>query len=360
MHARTLLVAALSAFLGTAAAAAEEAKLNVYNWSDYIAPDTIPAFEKRTGMAVTYDVYDSNEVLEGKLLTGRTGYDLVVPSSNFFERLIQAGVFRKLDRAKLKNWDNLDPAIMALLAQKDPGNQYGIPYMWGTTGIGFDVAKVKERLGAETLDSWDAVFRPENAAKLKDCGISLLNAPSEIIQIALHYLGHDPFTQDDALLKQAEDMLLAVRPYIKYFHSSQYIDDLANGEICVAVGYSGDIYQAIEQAPEERQLAYAIPKEGTIVWFDVMALPADAPHPENAHTFIDYLLEPEVIAAVSNEVFYANPNAKAFDLVDEKIRTDPSIYPSPEVRARLFTDKAVDQALTRKRTRLWTRVTTGQ
>ena len=343
-----------------AAATAAEKVLNVYNWSDYIAAGTVAEFESAYGVKVNYDVYDSNEVLESKLLTGSTGYDIVVPTGSFFERMAKGGVFRELDRGKLPNWKNLDPEIMRRLAAADPGNRYGVPYMWGTTGIGYDVAKVKARLGVDRIDSWDVLFRPEIAARLQDCGIALLNAPSDVLGIALNYLGADPFTTDDDTLAKVEALLSAVRPTVKYYHSSQYIDDLANGEICVAMGWSGDIYQAIESAAEGRMLRYAIPKEGTIIWFDVLAIPADAPHPDTAHAFINHLLEPAVIAAITNEVYYANPNALALPLVAAEIRDDRSIYPDAAVRERLFADHAVDLALTRKRNRIWTRVTTGQ
>lgn len=356
--AAALLAALLPGLLVPAAAA--DGQLNIYNWSDYIAEDTLSGFEAATGIKVTYDVYDSNEVLESKLLTGNTGYDLVVPTSNFFERMAKGGVFRPLDRAKLPNWGNLDDDIMQRLARHDPGNRYGVPYMWGTTGIGYDAAKVQQRLGTDRIDGWDVLFRPESAAKLADCGISMLNAPAEMIEIALHYLGIDPFTENDEELARAEALLAAVRPHVRYFHSSQYIDDLASGEICVAVGWSGDIFQSIDAAGEARPLRYTIPKEGTIIWFDVMAIPADAPHPDAAHAFINHVLKPEVAAAISNAVFYANPNARALPLVDAKIAGNPAIYPDAAVRARLFADQAVDLKLTRKRNRIWTRVTTGQ
>jgi putrescine transport system substrate-binding protein len=355
------VVAGLSTLLvAGGAGAAEEKVLNVYNWSDYIAEATIANFEKETGIEVNYDVYDSNETLEGKLLAGRSGYDVVVPSSSFLATQIKAKIFRKLDRAKLKNWGNLDPEIMRRLEAADPGNQHAVPYMWGTTGIGYDVEKVKARLGDVEVDSWDLIFKPEIAAKLADCGIALLDSPTDVFDTARNYLGLNPTSEKDADLKKAEELLQRLRPHVKYFHSSQYIDDLANGEICVALGYSGDLFQAIDDAGEGRKIAYAIPKEGAIIWFDLMAIPADAPHPGNAHLFIDYVLRPEVVAAISDEVFYANPNAEATPLVSAEVREDPAIYPPDAVMKRLFPQKAHGAEFMRKQSRAWTRVKTGK
>ena len=353
--------AALLALLAAGGAgAAEEKVLNVYNWSDYIAEGVIEAFEKETGIKVNYDVYDSNETLEAKLLAGHSGYDVVVPSSSFIAAQIKAKIFGKLDRAKLKNWGNLDPAIMKRLEAADPGNRHAAPYMWGTTGIGYNVEKVKERLGDVPVDSWDLIFKPENASKLADCGIALLDSPTDVFDTARNYLGLDPTSEREEDLKKAQALLAKLRPHVKYFHSSQYIDDLANGEICVALGYSGDVLQAIDDAKGRQDLAYAIPKEGAVIWFDVMAIPADAPHPQAAHLFIDYVLRPEVAAAISDEVFYANPNAKATPLVSAEVRDDPSIYPPPEVMQRLFPQKAHGQDFLRKQTRAWTRLKSGK
>lgn len=356
-----LLLAAFLLALGLSpAGAAEEKVLNIYNWSDYIAPDTIAEFEKETGIEVRYDVYDSNEVLEGKLLAGQTGYDIVVPTGPFLARQIEAGVFRPLDKTKLTNWDNLDPALMERLETYDPGNRYAIPYMWGTTGFGYDAEKIAARMENAPVQSWDMIFDPEVVKNFADCGVTLLDAPNEIIDIALNYLGRDPNSTDPADLKAVEELLTKIRPYVRYFHSSQYIDDLANGEICLAMGWSGDIFQAIDDAAEGREIRYTIPEEGTVIWFDLMAIPADAPHPGNAHLFLNYILRPEVIAEVSNTVFYANPNRAATPLVAEEIRTNPSIYPSAEVRDRLFPEEPVPARAQRERTRLWTRVTTGR
>ena len=341
----------------------EEKVLNVYNWSDYIAEDTIPNFEKETGIKVNYDVFDSNEVLETKLLAGKTGYDVVVPSASFLERQIKAGVFMKLDRAKLPNLKNMDAEIMQRVALHDPGNEHAIPYMWGTTGIGYNPDKIKAALGTDTIDSWAAIFDPANAAKLKDCGVVMLDAPTEVFDSVLIYLGKDPNSESEEDLNAAQEVMMKVRPYIKYFHSSQYINDLANGEICVALGWSGDVLQAQARGAEAEKpvnVAYTIPKEGAIIWFDNLAIPADAPHPDNAHKFLNYIMEPAVVAAISDYVAYANGNAASFELIDEAVRTDPSVYPTPEVKAKLYPSLAESQEYSRVSNRAWTTVRTGQ
>ena len=340
----------------------EEKVLNIYNWSDYIAKDTVPNFEKQTGIKVRYDVFDSNEVLEAKLLAGHTGYDLVVPSANFLARQVQAGVFQKLDKSKLTNYGNLDPDMMKTLAKYDPDNAYAIPWEWGTTGIGYNVKKIKERMPDAPIGSWDMVFNPEVVAKFKDCGVTMLDAPTEIVASALKYLGKDPASENPEDLKAAEALLMKIRPNIKYFHSSQYINDLANGEICLVIGWSGDVFMAKSRAEEAKQgteIAYYIPKEGAEVWFDLMAIPADAPHPQNALAFMNYVLEPKVIAAVSNYVSYANANAAATQYVDDSIKNDPAIYPPPEVKAKLFPNPVHSAEFDRLLTRTWTRIKTG-
>lgn len=344
--------------------APQEAKvLNVYNWSDYIAEDTIANFEKETGIKVNYDVFDSNEVLEAKLLAGNTGYDVVVPSGPFLERQITAGVFAELDKSKLSNIGNLDAAILAQVAKNDPGNKHAIPYMWGTTGIGYNVDMVKERLGDVPIDSWDLIFDPATIAKLADCGVSLLDAPAEVFPAAINYLGLDPTAKREEDLAKAQELLLKVRPHIKYFHSSQNINDLANGDICVAMGWSGDMLIARDRAAEADagvNVEYLIPKEGALMWFDLLAIPAGAPHPNNALAFIDYIMRAEVAAAISNYVFYANANSAATLLVDADVKDDPAIYPPPETVKRLYVDPANTQEYDRALTRAWTRVKTGQ
>ncbi|MFP2768210.1 extracellular solute-binding protein [Oceanisphaera sp. KMM 10153] len=351
--------------LALSARAEEPPQLNFYNWSDYIAEDTLAGFTAATGIEVTYDVFDSNEVLEAKLLAGNTGFDVVVPTSDFMARQILAGAFMPLDKSKLGNYGNLDPKIMAVLADKDPGNKYGVPYMWGTTGIGYNVDKVREALGEDApLDSWDLVMKPENLAKLGQCGVAFLDAPTEVFAAALNYQGLDPNSTKAADYKgPATELMMSLRSHITYFHSSKYINDLANGDICVAVGWSGDILQARDRAAEAEQgvnIAYRIPKEGALMWVDMLTIPKDARHPDNAHQLIDYLLRPEVIAGVSNYVAYANANTPAKALVDEDIRNDPGIYPSEEAAERLYTAKLLPQKVNRVITRAWTRVKTGK
>jgi putrescine transport system substrate-binding protein len=352
-----------------AQAAPEEKVLNVYNWSDYIAEDTIANFEKETGIKVNYDTYDGNEMLETKLLAGSSGYDVVVPSASFMERQIKTGTYQKLDKSKLPNLSNVDADIARQAEKHDPGNEHSVVYMWGTTGIGYNVDKVQKALGKNPpVDSWALVYDPKNAAKLKGCGIAVLDSPSEITSTVLAYLGKDPNSQSPDDLAQVEELLLKVRPSIRYIHSSQYINDLANGEICVAVGYSGDMLQARDRAAEAAEankstpivIKYSVPKEGTIIWFDMMGIPKDAPHPNNAHAFINYILKPEVAASISNFVNYANGNAAATAMVDEAVRNDPGVYPPAEVKAKLFPDLSETQEFTRLLNRTWTRFRTGQ
>ncbi len=340
-----------------------EKVLNVYNWSDYIAEDTVKNFEAKYGIKVNYDVFDSNEVVETKLLAGNTGYDLVIPSAQFMERQIKAGVFQKLDKTLLKNIGNMDPAIMQRVAAHDANNEHAVPYMWGTDGIGYNVEKVKKILGDMPLDSWSVVLDPKVAAKFKDCGISILDAASDIRSIVLIYLGKDPNSQDANDLKAVEDTLMKIRPYVRKINSSQYIEDLANGDLCIAVGYSGDVLQSRDRAAEAANgvtVAYAVPKEGTIMWFDMMSIPADAKHTKNAHLFIDYLMEPEVAAANSNAVNYANGNLASEQFINDAVKNDPGVYPPAEVKAKLSPELAVADDYNRLLTRTWTRFQTGK
>jgi putrescine transport system substrate-binding protein len=346
-----------------ATAGAEEKVLNVYNWADYIGETTIADFEKKTGIKVTYDTYDSNEILETKLLTGRTGYDVVIPSGNFLERLNKADVFMKLDKLKLPNLANMDPEIMRRAADHDPGNEHSINYMWGTTGIGYNLAMVKKALGTNRLDSWDAVFDPEVASKLAKCGISMLDAPEDVFEIARIYLGRDPNSESAEDLAAAEELLTKVRPYVRYFHSSQHVNDLASGEICVSLSWSGLILQARARgaaAATPVEVAYVIPIEGTTIWFDLAAIPADAPHPANAYAFLNYLMEPEVIAGVSNDIGYANGNAASLPFISEALRSDPGVYPTEEVWKNLHRSGLKSPEFSRAQNRAWTRVKTGQ
>jgi len=360
--------AADSAAAGAAATAAvpastEEKVVNVFNWSDYIDPAMLEAFTAETGIKVNYDVFDSNEVLETKLLAGNTGYDVVVPSASFLERQIKAGVFRKLDRSKLSNWGNLDPEVLQRVALHDPGNEHSVNHMWGTDGIGYNEGKIKAIDPNAPVDSWAIVLDPKWAAKFKDCGISVLDAPSELVGVALAYLGKDPNSQSEADLKAAEDLLMKIRPYIRMIHSSNYIDALANGEICLAVGWSGDVLQARDRAAEAGQgnvIKYSVPKEGTIIWFDMFAVPADAKHPDNAHAFINFMMRPDVAAKNSNFINYATGNSAALSLTDDAVKNDPGIYPSAEVKAKLFPDLAESPEFTRLLNRTWTRFTTGK
>jgi putrescine transport system substrate-binding protein len=345
-----------------AAPAEEEKVLHVFNWSDYIADDTIKNFEEKTGIKVTYDVFDSNDVLETRLLAGNSGFDVVVPSASFLERQIKAGVFQKLDKSQLPNLKNMDPDIMQRVALHDPGNEYAVDYFWGTTGIGYNEARVKKILGDTPLDSWNFIFDPKLVARFRDCGVSVLDAPDEILKVTLAWMGRDPNSQKEEDLKAAEEKLMAIRPFIRKIHSSQYIEDLANGDLCVAVGWSGDILMARDRAEEAGQgtvIKYVIPKEGTILWFDTLAIPADAKHPRNAHAFINYLMDPQVAANNTNFVNYANANSASLPLVSEEVKNDPSVYPTPDVKAKLFPSLSYTEDFTRLMTRMWTKFTTG-
>ncbi|ALZ86012.1 spermidine/putrescine ABC transporter substrate-binding protein [Pseudomonas oryzihabitans] len=357
---KTLLAMTTLTVMGTAVA---EPTVRVYNWSDYVGETTLEDFQKATGITPVYDVFDSNETLEGKLLAGHTGYDVVVPSSNFLAKQIKAGAFQKLDKSQLPNWQNLDPALLKQLEKSDPGNQYGVPYLWGTNGIGYNVDKVKAALGTDKLDSWAILFEPENLKKLSKCGVSFMDSPDEVYPAVLQYLGLDPNSTNPDDYKKAEAQLLKVRPYITYFHSSKYISDLANGNICVAFGYSGDVFQARSRAEEAKKgvnIGYAIPKEGANLWFDLLAIPKDAKNMKEAHAFINYLLQPEVIAKVSDYVGYANPNPKAGELMNAELRQDETVYPPQAVMDKLYVMKELPPQLLRLETRSWTRVKSGK
>lgn len=349
----------------SAGATAADKTLHVYNWSDYISPDTVPNFEKQTGIKVVYDVFDSNEVLEGKLMAGSTGYDVVAPSSSFLARQLQSGVFQPLDKSKLPNYKNLDPELMKKLEQHDPENKYAIPYLWATTGIGYNVDKVKAVLGKDApVDSWDLVLKPENLEKLKSCGVSFLDAPEEVFATVLNYLGKDPNSTDAKdYTGAATDLLMKLRPNIRYFHSSQYINDLANGNTCVAIGWAGDVLQAKNRAVEAKNgvnIAYSIPKEGALAFFDMMAIPKDAKNLDEAYQFLNYLMEPKVIADVSNKMFYANGNKASVPLINADIRDNPGIFPTPNAMSKLFVLEVQSPKLDRVRTRAWTKVKSGK
>ena len=352
----------MSAALGVASA--QDRVINVYNWSDYIDPAVLEDFTKQTGIKVQYDTFDANETLETKLLAGRSGYDIVVPSAYFLERQIKAGVFQKIDKTRLNNLGNIWPEIANRLAVYDPGNQYAVNYMWGTTGIGFNVEAMRERLGPNgKIDSWDVVFKPENLAKFKDCGVTMLDSSDDIMPAALHYLGLNPNSTDERELQRAADLLLKVRPLVRKFHSSEYLNALASGEICFVVGWSGDIKQAQKRAAEVKngvEIGYAIPKEGAQMFFDNLAIPKDAAHVAEAHAFIDFLLKPEVAAKNSNLVAYANGNLASQKYIDKAVFDDPSVYPDPTTMKLLYTVSARDQKSQRVVTRLWTKIKTGR
>jgi putrescine transport system substrate-binding protein len=359
------LVAAAIAVLWNGAAGAQGQIVNVYNWSDYIEPTVIKDFTKETGIKVRYDTFDSNDTLETKLLAGKSGYDVVVPTGFFLERQIKAGVFQKLDKSKLPNLvNNVWPEIAQRLAVHDPGNQYAVNYMWGTTGIGYNVKKAREILGADAkIDSWDVIFKPEILAKFKGCGVHLLDSSDDILPAALKYLGFDPNSRNEGELQKAADLLIKVRPFVRKFHSSEYLNALAAGEICLAVGFSGDVKQAQKRAAEARNgvdVAYAIPKEGAQLWFDTLAIPKDAKNVAQAHAFINYLQKPEVAAKNSNLISYANGNLASQPLIDKDVLNDPTIYPDAETMGRLYTIKVYDAPTQRLMNRLWTRIKTGR
>ncbi|WP_311275454.1 polyamine ABC transporter substrate-binding protein [Methylobacterium sp. WCS2018Hpa-22] len=352
------------ALLNSAGAKAQERVVNIYNWSDYIDPKSLEAFTKETGIKVVYDTYDNNEILETKLLAGQSGYDLVVPTGPFLQRLIKAGVFRPLDKAKIPNLKHAWPEIAQRLAVYDPGNTYAVDYMWGTTGIGVNLGPVRERLGPnQPLNTWTLVLNPTLMAKLKDCGVMMLDSPEDLIPSMLPAYGLKPDTKRWDDISQVTDALFKVRGSVRKFHSSEYINGLANGDLCLAVGYSGDVMQAKKRAEESKngvEIAYFIPKEGALMWFDAFAIPKDAPHPEEAHLFIDYMMRPDVAAANTNFVAYASGNLAAKPLVKPEILSNAGIYPDEATMQRLFTNQAWDDRTQRFATRNWTRVRTGR
>ena len=357
------VLAAVAAIVAQPIAAQSET-LNIFNWSDYIASDTLDKFTEATGIDVNYDVYDSNETLEARLLAGSSGFDVVVPTSDYMQRQIAAGAYMPLDKSRLPNLEHMDPELMARAAEYDPGNEHGVIYMWGTTGLGYNVNAVAERLGEDyEVNSWELIFDPEIAEQLADCGITFLDAPTEMIPAAMNYLGLDPTSTDEADFEAAGELLMEVRPHVRYFHSSQYISDLANGEICVAVGWSGDVYQARDRAEEAGrgiEIDYVIPDEGALVWFDMLAIPADAPNPDAAHEFINFIMDPQITADITNYVWYANANASSMEFVDDEVKNDPAVFPSDEVIANLWTSEPYTPAIDRIVTRIHTRVRTGQ
>lgn len=360
-------IAAALTFLSQGAGA-EERVVNFYNWSNYMAPDVLEAFTKETGIKVVYDTFDANETLETRLMAGKSGYDVVVPTAYFLQRQIKANIFQKLDKSKLPNLANAWPMVTRNLATYDPGNDFAVNYMWGTTGIGYNVAKVKQILGPDAkIDSWDIVFKPENLAKFKDCGVHMLDSADDIFPAALNYLGLDPNSTKLADLEKAADIVAKVRPFVRKFHSSEYLSALATGEICFVVGWSGDIMQARARAAEAKkdngigiEIGYAIPKEGAQMFFDNLAIPADAKNVKEAYELINYLYRPDVAAKNSDFLSYANGNLASQKLVDPKILNDKNIYPDEATLAKLFVITARDPATQRVINRLWTKVKTGR
>ncbi len=354
---------AATVILSLGATAANAGEVRVYNWSDYIDEELLKKFEDETGNKLIYDVFDSNEVLETKMLAGGSGYDVVVPTADFLQRQIAAGAFQKLDYSKLPNSVNMWQLIKDRTAQYDPGNEHAINYMWGTTGLGVNVNKVKEVLGEDApINSLALVFDPANMEKLATCGVHFLDAPTELIPAALKYLGEDPNSFDPDVIAKTEAVLMGVRPYVQKFHSSEYINAMANGDICVAFGWSGDILQARDRAAEAGnnvEIEYNAPKEGALMWFDMMAIPVDAPNPDGAHQFLNFIMDAQNMAAASNYVYYANGNKASQEFLNEDVITDPAIYPDEATLENLYTNKPYPPKVQRVVTRLWTKIKSG-
>ena len=346
-------------------ALAQEAKVvNIYNWSDYIAEDTIKNFEKETGIKVRYDTFDNNEIVHAKLVAGKSGYDIVVPSSNWAKLQLDGGLLRKLDKSQLPNLKNLDPAIQRQIASMDPGNDYMVNWLWGYTTVGINTAKVKAALGSEPMPAnvWELVFNPKYVSKLKSCGVSVLDSASEVLPAALHYLGKDPFSKNSSDYQEASAALKAIRPYITLFSSSGYINEMAGGSICLALGWSGDINIARQRAIDGKtgqDIEALIPASGGILFFDMMAIPVDAPNAANAHAFINYILRPEVHAAITNKVFYANPNKESQKFVKQEVASNPTVFVDAAKMATMKAPKAMTNDIRRLVTRIYTSFKTG-
>ena len=359
-----LLAAALSAGCGTGSGSVpgEPRELRIYNWADYIGKDTIAGFERRTGIRVIYDTYDADETLEAKMMAGDAGYDVISTSTDYFSRQIKAGIYRPLDKALLPNWKNLDPHVLAIEAQADPGNRYAVPYLQHVNGFAYNVGMIRARMADAPVDSLDMLFKPEVVRHFADCGVTFLDSAEDVLQLALNYLHLDPNTRSPQDYQQAEKLLLAVRPYVRAYDSTEYMNGLANGEFCISMSWSADYATARARAAAvglDMPLAFTIPKEGANGSYDAWLIPADAPHPLAAHRFLDYMLEPRVIAAVTNDIHYANDNAAADPYVAPQIRADPVLYLPAAVEARLYHAVEAGPALERLRTRTWTRIKTG-
>ena len=360
---KVTLTSMLAATVALTAGLANAEEVRVYNWSDYIDEALLEKFEEETGIELVYDVFDSNEVLETKLLAGGSGYDVVVPSATFLQRQITAGAFQKLDISQIPNHANLWSTVQERTETYDPGGEYSVNYMWGTTGIGYNIDKVAEILGDDApVDSWDLVFDPANMEKLSECGVYFLDAPTELIPAALNYIGEDPDSHDPDVIAKTEAVFAGVRPYIQKFHSSEYINALANGDICVAVGWSGDVFLAqfrADEADNGQAIDYSIPSEGAQMWFDQMAIPVDAPNPEAAHTFINFILDAQNSAAATNYVWYASGNEAAQEFIDPEILEYPAVYPDEATLGKLFTTTPYPANVQRVVTRLWTKIKSG-
>ncbi len=349
--------------MGVCAPAAAQV-VNVYNWAEYTAPDTLSGFEKATGIKVRYDVYDNNDTLQAKLLTGQSGYDVVVPSTHYAARQREGGLFQKLDKSLIPHWEHLDPDMMELVAQVDPGNEYFVPWGFATNGLGYNLTRVQEIMGSDApVQSWDMLFDPDNAKQLQACGISVLDEASQVFPAVLHYMGRDPNSSEPQDYRDALEVLKQIRPYIRQFSSSGYIDELAVGDLCMVYGYSGDVFIAGRRAAEagrEYEIEYFIPEGGAPAAFDVMAIPRDAANVKEAHAFINYIETPEVHAAITNTVFFPNANASAREFVDPEVANHPMIYPSPEVSRTLFMIQPQSPAIQRLQNRLWAELKSGR
>jgi putrescine transport system substrate-binding protein len=357
---RALALVLLLGCLGTAQA--EQKRLNIYNWADFIGTKTLQRFERETGIKVVYDIYDAEETMDAKMLTGGSGYDIVSASTNFFSRQIKAGVYRPLDKRKLPNWKNLDPAVLAMQLPMDPGNAHAVPYLHAINGFAYNVEMIKARMPNAPLGSLDMIFKPEVVRRFADCGVSLLDSPDDVIQLGLVYLGLDPNSRKREDFEAVQKMLAKVRPYIRKFDSVEYMNSLADKDLCIAMSWSSDYANIMARARESGtnvKLAFTIPKEGAALSFSSLLIPADAPHPEAAHKFLNYIMRPEVIAEITNEIYYGNSNLAARALVRPEILNDPAIYPDERVKARLYNTEELDMATQRVRTRVWTRITTG-
>ncbi len=360
---RSAMIALVLLLAWCSEAQAEEKKLYVYNWADFIGSGTLERFEQLTGIKVVYDTYDAEETMEARLLAGGSGYDVVSASNNFFSREIKAGVYRRLDKSRLPNWKNLDPQVLAIQAAADPGNAHAVPYLHAINGFAYNVDMIKARMPDAPLGSLDMIFNPEVVRRFADCGVTLLDSPDDVIQLALVYLHLDPNSRKREDFEAAQRMLMKVRPYVRTFDSTEYMNGLANRELCVAMSWSSDYANIMARARDagvKVNLAFTVPKEGANLTFSSLLVPVDAPHPEAAHKFLDFMLRPDVIAEITNEIYYGNDNLAANALVRPEILNDPAIYPTEAIKQRLYFTDEMDIATMRVRTRIWTKIKTGK